>query len=284
MVNAASAGGKFVRVVLCAGLVVLGVLSVGNAGGCSWMEPRIPSPYSGKESSAGEIAAERTKLEAEEKSAAAAKLAAVTEAGEKAKAEAKRAAVRIALKAKTDAASAEADLADLEAASGAAVAQATRQIAAIGSGLDARLAAISESYDVAQQRISEEQQKRLGVLKFVSDNPVVRTAAASVGLDTSGVGSLGALLLGAGGIGWMNKRAKAREDKAWDEADAKAKLEAAAKDAAWDEAQSKAVAAALQQQNLMLAMLGRFDTNKDGKLDSHELAAAAAAEAQKAGA
>lgn len=261
-----SAGQRFSRISGVAGAGLASLLLLVLAGGCAWMEPKVTSPYSGKEASAGEIAAERMKLEGEERAAAAGRMAALAEASEQARSEAKRAARLVGLKARTDAARAEAELAEIEDAGAAAAAASIRQIAVINGGLEARLASVAEQFDVAAARIEAERAARLGVLKFVADNPMVKMAAASVGLDTGGIGSLGGALLGVGGAAFMASRARKREHEAWDESAGKAKAEA----------EAAAGKAAAQQQMLMLALMGRFDANKNGVLDAAEMAAARA--------
>ena len=85
--------------------------------------------------------------------------------------------------------------------------------------------------------------------------PVVGQAIASTGAGDA-INGLFGLLIGGTGVGYLSRRAKAREDAAWDESERKAKESAS------------------QQQALTLALLGRFDANKDGKLDADELAKA----------
>jgi hypothetical protein len=223
--------------------------------GCGILEPKVTSPISGKEVTSGQLAAEIVTAEAE------------------AKREQRDAERKATLEQRASQQEASAAFAALAAEREVAEAQWRARAAEIGrvaqskldSSVDAftngtlareeQAKALASKFDLAAEQIKAKTEAAQGVFAALKSIPVVGQAISSSGAGDAINAVFGALIGGAG-MGYLSRRAKARED------------------AAWDESERKAKEAAAQSQALTLALLGRFDANKDGKLDADELAKA----------
>lgn len=238
------------KIMLC-GLVV----SAGLMAGCDVFAPKVESPVSGKPVTAPQLIAEIEREEARKER-------------EEAKAKADAAA-----KVRKAQAEAEAQLANLEAAADiekarrkAEAAQVVRDArvkqAEVSASLEStieRLAAeradLAASAESALAAIEAKREQALGFARVLQGIPGVSQATTAAGLGPSGIETLFGLALGGAGVGYMQRRARRREDAAYDEAERKAKVES--------------------QQNQIL-LLTLLDRNKNGKIDPEELPSKAA--------
>lgn len=228
--------------------------------GCEWLEPKYPSPETGKPVTAIELYAEQQRVEAKQKreqseereklsaeqAAAKAELTAKTLAADRAY----KARLVAAKKANADA-QAEADLAkaDYEAALegiGAEGAATVETLTLKFNALDARQQAaateLHAKYTLGLDTIQYKQDQRGAVVSGVLNNPLLgQIPVVGPALQSDGVKALAALVVGGGGIGFLNRRAGKKADGAYDEGYAKAKAEfeeqRAREHAAWDQSQ-----------------------------------------------
>lgn len=263
------------------------VILAATLGGCELLQSKTPSPIDGKPATGAEIAQQYSRAEAEKNAA---------EAMAKAKAEAQQRAAEQAAKAA---------LAALTAKQEISTAQAKLEAAEIVSNLDAKLASAAADYaqgrelrELTQRAIDERTQAAVadlkqkdattaGFLGAVRNIPVVGQLISQSGAGGAIDTVLASLATGGGGVAltaFLANRSRKREDKAWDEATAKAEADKAA--ALATAAQHNAIMAAQQQASqqtlLMALMLKKYDRNKDGVLDDAELAAAGTGEAANA--
>ncbi len=187
--------------------------------GCA--DPTVISPFSGKPVSGDRLLAEVKQEEAKvikDDAADKAKAEAAVRA-EKAKAEA--AVRKLAADAKIADAQREQLLADAVANAEVNTAAILAASADARAARDATLSALRSQAEDAFGVLEAQYAQRSGLARIVSSLPVVGQAAGSIGLGGSDLSSLLTLALGGGAVGWMNKRSKDREDRAWDESQAK---------------------------------------------------------------
>ena len=223
--------------------------------GCGILEPKVTSPISGKEVTSGQLAAEIAKADAAELQA---------QRDDERKATLEQRASQREASAAFAALNAERD--QFEARYRAKADEITREAqvkldASVDWFTNATLAreeqrkALASQVDLAAEQLKAKAEAAQSVFAALKGIPVVGQAINASGAGTA-IDAVFGLLIGGAGMGYLAKRSKARED------------------AAWDESERKAKEAASQQQALTLALLGRFDANKDGKLDTDELAKA----------
>jgi len=227
-------------------------------------EPKVTSPFTGKDATASEILSQRDRAEREARETAAAEAKAAQDEIRQTQAQALRAAATLRATAEKSAIQARTDLTILQADTNVRLASADARLEAASADLERTLAAINQQTDTAIEAAQAKANAITGAAKFVLDNPVVKSAAATVGVDTGGVSSLLTLAFGAGVVGWMNKRAKQREDAAYDEAAAREKARAAEEKAIRDRARDQAKIeqlALLTDPAALRAVLGSSATN-----------------------
>lgn len=237
-----------VATVMLVVLAVLGGLGItAMVAGC---EPKAVSPYTGLEATGGEIAAQAAR---EERGA----VRAAAEAQDKAaadvrEAQRKAAAAVLRVQSERDVADVQtrAELARLKVEQDAAIAEAMARSEAAGKTLAAAVEGIRSSADIALGEIERKRAMGLGVLKLIGDNALVKTAAAGVGVDSSGLaGSLGTLIFGAAGAWGLAKAGAAKKlevekDKAFEDGHAAAAAAADEKISAYNKAMERATAGA----------------------------------------
>jgi hypothetical protein len=223
--------------------------------GCGILEPKVTSPISGKEVTSGQLAAEIAKADAAELQA---------QRNDERKATLEQRASQREASAAFAALNAERD--QFEAKYRARADEITREAqvkldASVDWFTNATLAreeqrkALASQFDLAAEQLKAKAEAAQGIFAALKGIPVVGQAIASSGAGGA-IEAIFGTLVGGTGMAFLARRAKKREDEAWDESERKAKE------------------AASQQQALTLALLGRFDANKDGKLDADELAKA----------
>lgn len=205
------------RVFMLAALVV-GVFTPG----CGLFEPKVVSPVTGNEVTYPQLIAEANKARDEQERKAAKEIADKEAELRRVAAEAKVRAMQIKQDAQNSASVAETQLAVLEVETGARLEQATAEVRQIRDSIDSYVAALESNVNDAITEINRKKEQGAGILKFIGDNPVVRGAGASVGLDTGEIaGGLGGLL-GLGGLAAAWRSGKKRETE-WDESAEKTK-------------------------------------------------------------
>lgn len=231
------------------------------ASGCGILEPK--TTIDGKELRASEVVSYLTGKENAVKA-------------EQSKAEARAKAEQRAARQEAESA-----LADLNAVTAISDVQARQRLAEIKRTAQAKLDTSMDNLDLAAERTGNEAKEIAaqfdtatadlnakaaqaqgvfaGVLNAAKNIPGASAVIGAAGGD-AGLGGLFTLLLGGGGMAVLNARSKKREDAAWDESH-KVATE-----------YSEAKSASDQQAAMMAALIGRFDTNKNGKLDPSELA------------
>lgn len=216
------------KVFLSAMLLALCCLS-----GCDSAEPTVSSPYTGKAVTGPTLMQEVLRAEADAKKAADAEARADREAIRKATVAAQAKALQIAASQDTSAAQAKRDLAVIQLETGSEVAAVAERAADRNAALTAALASIKEQADAAFGQLEVKQQQQQAFVSAIVNNPFVKTAAATVGVDTSG---LGQLLGGAGAAyavaAWRGKKQRA---EARAEGEVKANRARDLADAAFDE-------------------------------------------------
>lgn len=239
-------------VLACMGLLlVFGVL----AGGCDVFAPKVASPISGKEVTAPqlmiEVEREERRLADEQRREQAKAEAAVR----KAKADAEAQLANLAAAQKIDAAKTEAEAAQVVRDAAAKQADIQARLVDKAADLASARAALDEQTTAALGLIEQKREQALGFARVLQGIPGVAQATTAAGLGPSGIETIFGLALGGAGVGYMQKRARRREDAAYDEAERKAKADA--------------------QQNQIL-LLTLLDRNRNGKIDADELPTKAA--------
>lgn len=260
---------RLVTVSLRYSAVMLLVALVCTQAGCEWLEPKYPSPETGQPVTAIELYAEQQRVEAKQKreqDAEREKLAA-EQAEAKAALQTKTIAADRAYKAKVAAAKksntdAQADLdlarVDYEATLEGIGAEATATVEtltlkfnALDSKQQAAAAELHAKYTLGLDTIQYRQDQRGAIVSGVLNSPLVsQIPVVGPMLQSQGAQALAALVVGGGGIGFLNRRASKKADAAYDEGAAKAKAEAeeqrAREHAAWDAAQLQVLTMARQ--------------------------------------
>jgi len=259
------------------GMVAAGVLAIaallavgGGLGGCDTLAGVI-SPLTGdKPASAVEIVAEATKQERAaqaERDASAEANAARLRAAE---VEAQKRALEIMAQAQDAGLGADRALAELRLSTQAKLDQINTDDAASAKRYQATIDRIGQDVASASQAIEARRAQTKGLLDFITNNPIVGPALASVGVTPGQVsGQSDNLLFGGAGalLLWMQSRGKKKADAAYDEATERAKADAkekaAAEAKAWDDAKAEAKADALAaSQQQMLALLAQLAEGK----------------------
>ena len=253
-------------------IAIVGLLLGACLFGCDGATTK--SPWSQKEVSAGELLAEVTQREADAKAKALAEERAD-------KAEARRVAIKatsdsIAASAKLDITAAEvkAELARITAESGAATQAIAERAADRQAGLDQALKSIAAQADAAFGDIQAKEAQRMAAVNWIANNPVVKGAAGSVGIDTGGLPAIfGASAAAYALSSWQGRKAKdevvaeekrrrdalraelqAKADAAWDEGHKTATTARDAQDAAHDEATARAMALLVDPSKLIASL------------------------------
>ena len=213
--------------VIVSALAFVGIMLTG-------CEPKVMSPISGAEVTGPELIAEaqreekRVAREFEEKASAA----------DKSMRDAKRKAlVRAnAIAANVDQSKAEADrlLAELRITTEADISGAEADLDRAKASFADAVAALEVDTNTALAEAERKKQAALGAFTLLSKIPVVGQAAASVGIDPTAIGTL---LFGGGALMYQSRRARKREDQAWEDAKAEAAAAQEKQDKIWDEAQ-----------------------------------------------
>jgi len=198
------------------------------------------SPFSGKEVTADQLVAEATAQErlATKKADDARRVA--EEKMRAAKRDAEMRALSIVAEADGATTSAKTELAKLRISTEATVAAAIQSARAADDDFAAEMANIETITQGGLEAIEAKRQSKLGVLSFVANNPFVRTAASSVGVDSSGIGGILFPVAAAAVSLWVGRRSgdtKARVATARaDQAEADKRIAQATTDEQWDEA------------------------------------------------
>jgi hypothetical protein len=243
---------------ICVFLTLAGLAA--TVGGCGIFEPTVPSPITGQPVNASQLVAEIGKAERDQ-AAFAIEAKAKAEAEQRAaRSKAEAALADLAARNEITAAQAKAEAAQIARVAAEKIDTSLATFAAGASLRDATARSLADQFDNAGKILADKATQTNGLISALKSIPFVGQALATSGTGGA-VDSLIPLLIGGAGMGVLAKRSKAREDAAWDEAEAKAKADAALK------------ASSDQQAALMAALIGRFDTNKDGKLDAAEIAA-----------
>lgn len=229
--------GKASKIVAALGLVLIALAGVLCIGGC---ESTITSPISGQKVTASALVAEEAAADREAAAKAAAAKASAAAAVKAAKLAAEKEAAAIGTQADLAAAEAARQLRLVELTLGAKVDEATSGYAAVVEEIEAAARFRNDTVGDALEQIAAKESVMSGVLGTVLENPLVKTGLAGVGVDGSALSPLVALLFGGGAMSVMNRRAKKREDEAWDEAQKAKDTEVVARDKAWDEAKREA--------------------------------------------
>ena len=195
----------------------------------------VPSPFSGQDVTAEQLVreadAEARKLERE----ATEKAEVARKRIEAAKYEARSRIREIRANVETTAAEAARVTESVQDELGVKVAEAEQDFSAAVARLEADTADLEARTNSALSEIEAKRSKFAAAFGLVSKIPVVGQAAASVGIDPT---AIGALLFGGGALAWQSRRAKRREDTAWDDAKKEADEARAREHAAWEEAQT----------------------------------------------
>ena len=160
------------------------------------------------------------------------------------KAEAKRVAakaaadsIRATAKLDITAAEVKAELARIQAESGIAMQALAERAEARASDLAASIKSIGEQADAAFGAIEARERQRSAIVGFLANNPVVKSAAASVGIDTGGITGI----MGTGAAAWALTAWRGRKSREEALAQGKAQRDELRKDlqakaeAAWQE-------------------------------------------------
>lgn len=208
----------------CIALAVAAWILMGMTG----CELTTRSPFSGRPVTAAQLAAEADDAEEANEKAMRDELA-------RAEREAREAKTAFELAASRIEGDARQGLLELQATYEDFAAELTSRVDKIGAEREERRRNVERRYEAAYADIESKAARLEGILSFA---------------QSAGVGSLpgGGIALGLGGllVGGMvsGVRAKKREDKAWDEAQAASSAAQAKVDAAWDEATVRAQASA----------------------------------------
>lgn len=218
----------FATILVCLSMATFMLLLLG---GC---EPKVMSPISGAEVTGPELIAEAQR----EEKRVAREFADKADAAEKAMRDAKRKAlVRAnAIAANVDQSKAEADrlLAELRITTEADITGAEADLDRAKATFADAVASLETDTNAALAEAERKRQQALGAFTLLSKIPVVGQAAASVGIDPTAIGTL---LFGGGALAWQARRAKKREDQAWEDAKSEANTAREREDKIWDEAQ-----------------------------------------------
>lgn len=202
-------------------------------GGCDSAEPTVQSPYTGKSVTGPTLMQEVLRAEADAKKLAEVEARADREIVRKATVAAQAKALQIAAAQDVSGAQAKRDLAVLQLETGSEVAAVAERAADRNAALTAALATIKEQADSAFAALDVKQQQQQAFVSAITNNPFVKSAAATVGIDTGG---LGTLLGGAGAAfaiaAWRGKQQRA---DARAEGEAKANKARDLADVAFDE-------------------------------------------------
>jgi len=265
-------------------------------GGCEWLEPKYPSPETGQPLTAVELFSEQQRVEAKQKREQAAEREQLTTEQAAAKAElqartlaadkAYKARVLAAKKANADAQAEadaarleyEAELASIDASGTATIETLTLKFNALDAKQQAAATELHSKYTLGLDTIQYKQEQRSSALSSVmpllGQIPVVGPA-----LQSQGGQALAALLVGGGGIGFLNRRAGQKSDKSYDEGYATAKKEAeeqrAREHAAWDQSQLQMLSLLHQPPAALLAGLLPAPAARASTVNSTTAAAAA---------
>lgn len=221
-------------------LALAGLVGLVSMGGCELLDRKVDSPFTGKPATSSEIAREAVAAERTARDKAAAEAQAAQDDLRAATRDAAVKAAQVRASAQKSQVQAVADLAILEAETTIAIGRADARLTDATAGLGRALDSIRERTDAAMEQAQARATAMQKVAGLVLDNPVVKTAAASVGIDTGGVTSLLGALGAAGAVGWFNRRAKVLSDAAYDEAAAKEKARAETEKKARDDARRDA--------------------------------------------
>jgi len=236
---------KMLKVVGVLMSVALALFSVGCEG-------TIKSPISGNEVTAAELVAEEAKADRDAAVLASKEKARAEQRIRTAKLEAEREAAAIAQTADLAAADAARQLRLIELGLGTELESATADVTAALDQLATAARFREDSVGDALEAIAAKESALTKVLGMVTDNPVVKTGLASVGVDSSLITGGLALLLGGGAVSVAAKRAKKREDENWDDAAKKTKADAdearAREHTAWDEAKREETDAKMRKE------------------------------------
>ena len=219
---------------------VAAVLGFYAMSGCELVDPKINSPFTGEPATASQITQQAVNAERDARDKAAAEAKAAADELRAAQADAVRKAASIRAGAEKSGVQARADLAILEADTTLALGRADSRLSDATADLDRTLAAIRDKADTGMAQIQARTNAMQKVAGFVLDNPIVKTAATGVGIDTGGATNLLGVLGAAGAVGWFNRRSKQLADAAYEEAEKKERERAAVEKAARDKARADA--------------------------------------------
>lgn len=233
-------------------VVVLSILIVMvlMMSGCDVFAPKTTSPISGQPVTAPQLVAELDRADAAKAREEAKAKAAAEAAIRKAKAEAEAQLANLEAAADIERAQRRAEAAQVVRDAQVKQAEVTANLAATVDRLAAEREALNASAETALADIERQREQALGFARVLQGIPGVAQATTAAGLGPSGIETIFGLALGGAGVGYMQKRARRRENEAWDEAERKAREQA--------------------QQNQML-LLALLDKNKNGKIDADEV-------------
>ncbi|NBW16277.1 MAG: hypothetical protein EBR82_50685 [Caulobacteraceae bacterium] len=206
---------------------------------CVGCQQTVPSPFSGQDVTAEQLVreadAEARKLEreAEEKAATAEKRIKAAQAQARARIREIRGNVE-----QTAAESARI-VEGVQDELGVQVAEAETDFTQAVNRLESETADLEATTTNALAAIEAKRQRALGVLNFAKNIPIVGQAAASAGVDING---LGALLFGGASVGtiaYQVRRGRKLADASWEDAKKEAAEAKAREDKAWDDAQTE---------------------------------------------
>jgi len=220
---------------IAATLLIGGLAFVIFAGGCDSTEPTVESPIDGARVTAPTLIRQVERAATEAKAKAASDDRAERARLRAAQADATARAIEIASRQEIVGAQVKSELALLRASTDAVVADITDRAESRSAALTAYLNALDASTETAVAVLEAKQNQRNAIVRMVTDNPFVKSAAATVGIDTGGLGGMLASGATVAAIGaW---RAKKQRADARAEGEAKANRASELRDATWDEAQ-----------------------------------------------
>lgn len=241
------------------GALALMAIALGSVG-CDALAG-VVSPLTGeKPASAAAIVAEATKQERAAQAERDASAEANAARARAAEIDAQKRALEIMAQAQDAGLGADRALAELRLSTQARLDQIQLDDAASAKRYQDTIDKIGEDVAAASQAIEARRAQTKGLLDFITNNPIVAPALASVGVTPGQVsGQSDSLLYGGAGalLLWSQSRGKKKADASYDEGRERAKQEAEekakAEAKAWDEAkaEARAEAAAVAQQQFM---------------------------------
>lgn len=254
-------------------IIVLLISLTTTMAGCDSFEPKVPSPRDGRPVNASQLQMEYLRIEQEKAAEDVAAKAKAEREQRAAKAAADAALADLDARAEIDAATAKAARANIIRDYGVKREAISAGYLADQTNRDAAARSLDQMYQSAVDSINSANARNSGLLAAgiaqAKNIPVVGQAFQAFGLDQL-IGTLAGALGIGGGAAVVLKRSK---DKAIKTTKAEAEEARKREHEAWDEATRLAKdEAARQQQQILLAVMARFDTNKNGRLDPDELA------------